>query len=121
MSISLLWARLIVVACRDLDAVSSAIRVVVRQRRILRFLRAKQHSIQLAQLVQRLEWANQSFTVSVLSFEGDWTVLRNLYLQRTMLSSVDVKASDVLDVVLPLRHEVHRLTRIGRYFFLTQP
>ena len=41
-------------------------------------------------------------------------------LQRTMLSSVDMKASEILETVLPLRDEVHRLTRIGRYFFLAQ-
>ena len=103
--------------CRDLNAVSTDVKAMVRQRRTLRFLRARQHSAQLVQLLKRLDWADQSFTVSILSFNVNRVALSSTYLQRTMLSSVDMKASEILETVLPLRDEVHRLTRIGRYFF----
>ena len=53
---------------------------MVRQRRILRFLRAKQHSAQLVQLMKRLEQANQSFTVSILSLDASWVMLMDLDL-----------------------------------------
>ena len=49
--------------CRDVDAVTLEMEVIVRQRPVLRFLRAKRHSGQLAQLQQKLSWAYDSFMV----------------------------------------------------------
>ena len=48
---------------RDVDAVTLEMEAIVRQRPVLRFLRAKRHSGQLAQLMQKLSWAHDSFMV----------------------------------------------------------
>ena len=54
------------------------VKVIVRQRRILRFLRAKQNAAQLVQLMKRLEWTQLSFTVSVLRLDYSGEVLMSL-------------------------------------------
>ena len=72
--------RLIVIACRDLDAESLSAEAMARQRRLLRFLRAKQHSAQIVQIVQRLDRAHQAFTVSILSFRTNQMMLVTPFL-----------------------------------------
>ncbi|VDC01471.1 unnamed protein product [Peniophora sp. CBMAI 1063] len=84
----------------DIQAVSLDIEAIARQRPVKHLFCAKRHSGQLVQLMKRLDQADKSFT-------------------RTLLSTVESKVSEIHESVLPLRDEVHRLARIGKYFFLT--
>ncbi|VDC01470.1 unnamed protein product [Peniophora sp. CBMAI 1063] len=70
----------------NIQAVSSDVELIARQRPIARFLRAKHHSARLEQLMKRLDQADKSFT-------------------RTMLSTVEIKVSEIHECVLPLRDE----------------
>ncbi|VDB91366.1 unnamed protein product [Peniophora sp. CBMAI 1063] len=82
---------------KDIQAESLDVEAIVRQHSVAHFLRAKRHSGQLDQLMRCLDQADKSFN-------------------RTMLPTVEIRVLEIRECVLPLR-EVHRLARIGEYFF----
>ncbi|VDB96250.1 unnamed protein product [Peniophora sp. CBMAI 1063] len=84
----------------DVQAVYTEIEALVRQRGFLRFIRARQHSSRLERLTKRLAAVDATFT-------------------RTMLTSTEMKSTQILACVQPLREEVHSLLIQGRkeFFF----
>ncbi|VDB96224.1 unnamed protein product [Peniophora sp. CBMAI 1063] len=84
---------------QHLSAICTDLEMVVKKRSLaLRFLRAKRDSAQIQDLSKRLDQAHSAFT-------------------RTMLSSMHITTTQILDCVQPMRVEVHRLYRLGLLFF----
>ncbi|VDC01468.1 unnamed protein product [Peniophora sp. CBMAI 1063] len=86
------------VLAKDVDSVSSKMEKLVGKRRLSRILYAKRASADLAQLVKQLKEAHNSFTMAMLSNLGNTT-------------------SDTLDAIQLLQKDVHRLSRLGGFFF----
>ncbi|KZV70141.1 hypothetical protein PENSPDRAFT_651787, partial [Peniophora sp. CONT] len=84
----------------DIHAVCTDMEGVSRQRWSMRFIRARQHSDRLDSLVKRLNKADACF-------------------MRTIATSTEMKSTQILACVQPLREEVHRLLIQGRreFFF----
>ncbi|KZV70160.1 hypothetical protein PENSPDRAFT_456648 [Peniophora sp. CONT] len=84
----------------DVEAVCVDIQPITHQRWAVRFLRAKRHDRQLQDLARRLEQAKNTFLI-------------------TISTSTEMKTTQILAGVQPLRGELHRLFRLqARLFFL---
>lgn len=109
---------------RDVHAVCTDMQGISRQRWSLRFIRARQYSAQLNSLAKRLDQADACFMVGSilfgLFFGRYYAYFAFLLHQRTIATSTEMKSTQILACVQPLREEVHRLLIRGQTFFLTR-